>query len=193
MICADATPTRSWEPPNLPRNGPLLTFYDRKVPQGRSGWLRASAGRWRKIWGIALAVTLVALLSAGCDGAARAWHEGGTLHDATMGEWQYADERNQLATAADWVHIAIRGDERLEMLRQAGPASVELYFDVTLKSSAQRMVDCIGMVSKNPDMIATLRITTVTSALALSVVCVEIASRTDAPGEGVNWQPPGDR
>ena len=31
-----------------------------------------------------------------------AWYAGGTLHSATVGEWRAADERNKLATAADW-------------------------------------------------------------------------------------------
>ena len=31
-----------------------------------------------------------------------AWYEGGTLHNATLGEWRNASERNRLATAADW-------------------------------------------------------------------------------------------
>lgn len=32
-----------------------------------------------------------------------AWYAGGTLHSATVGEWRTADDRNKLATAADWV------------------------------------------------------------------------------------------
>lgn len=31
-----------------------------------------------------------------------AWYAGGTLHSATVGEWKAADERNRLATSADW-------------------------------------------------------------------------------------------
>lgn len=30
------------------------------------------------------------------------WYAGGTLHSATVGEWRAADQRNKLATAADW-------------------------------------------------------------------------------------------
>ncbi len=33
------------------------------------------------------------------------WFDGGTLHDATVAEWREAEERNQLATAADWVVV----------------------------------------------------------------------------------------
>ena len=191
MIVADATPTRSWERPNLPHNNPLLTFCDRKVPEGRSGWLRASAGRWRKIWSIALAVTLVALLAAGCGGG-QEWYEGGTLHDASVNEWLGANERNRLATAADWTHIAYRGDERLELLRQVGPASVELYLNVTFRPAAESFMDCVDGLADDPDTLRSLHLDADAErgALALSVVCVEIASRTHPPGEGVNWQPP---
>lgn len=30
------------------------------------------------------------------------WYAGGTLHSATVAEWRAADQRNKLATAADW-------------------------------------------------------------------------------------------
>ncbi len=30
------------------------------------------------------------------------WYVGGTLHSATLAEWRNADQRNKLATAADW-------------------------------------------------------------------------------------------
>lgn len=44
-----------------------------------------------------------------------AWYAGGTLHNATVGEWRAADERNKLATAADW---AARGWDSVANLEQ---------------------------------------------------------------------------
>ena len=35
------------------------------------------------------------------------WHEGGTLHDATIEEWRAGSARNRLATAADWVLVLL--------------------------------------------------------------------------------------
>jgi len=32
-----------------------------------------------------------------------AWFEGGTLHRATVGEWNRAADSNKLATCADWI------------------------------------------------------------------------------------------
>ncbi|MEM7332212.1 MAG: hypothetical protein AAF490_08980 [Chloroflexota bacterium] len=37
------------------------------------------------------------------DSANVLWYEGGTLHQSTVSEWITAPERDQLATAADWV------------------------------------------------------------------------------------------
>lgn len=34
-----------------------------------------------------------------------AWYSGGTLHAATVDEWNAADDRNKLATAADWAYV----------------------------------------------------------------------------------------
>lgn len=39
------------------------------------------------------------------------WHQGGTLHDATVVEWNSASDRDRLATAADWTTRVIGRNE----------------------------------------------------------------------------------
>lgn len=43
------------------------------------------------------------------------WYAGGTLHSATIAEWRAADQRNKLATAADW---AVQGFDTVAGLEQ---------------------------------------------------------------------------
>ena len=35
------------------------------------------------------------------------WFEGGTLHNATIGEWNSATYANKLATSADWLAVTV--------------------------------------------------------------------------------------
>ena len=46
-----------------------------------------------------------------------AWYDGGTLHGATVEEWNSADNANRLATAGDWV-TTLTGWETLEEARE---------------------------------------------------------------------------
>jgi hypothetical protein len=39
------------------------------------------------------------------------WYSGGTLHNANGVEWQQADARNRLATAADMVAAVVKGGD----------------------------------------------------------------------------------
>src|SRR5256885_17183495 len=39
------------------------------------------------------------------------WYSGGTLHEANGLEWQKADARNRLATAADMVAVIAKGGD----------------------------------------------------------------------------------
>lgn len=57
------------------------------------------------------------------------WYVGGTLHSATVAEWRTADQRNKLATAADW---AAQGFDTVEGLKEKATsilACVEEAFD----------------------------------------------------------------
>lgn len=57
------------------------------------------------------------------------WYVGGTLHSATVAEWRAADQRNKLATAADW---AAQGFDTV-----AG-----------LKEKATELLDCVEEAAK---------------------------------------------
>jgi hypothetical protein len=60
-------------------------------------------------WGIVVGM-LGCLLGIVVPGiAVGQWHSGGTLHDANGVEWQQADARNRLATAADMVAAVAKG------------------------------------------------------------------------------------
>lgn len=57
------------------------------------------------------------------------WYVGGTLHSATLAEWRNADQRNKLATAADW---AVQGFDTVSGLKEKATellACVEESFD----------------------------------------------------------------
>ena len=47
----------------------------------------------------------------------KAWYEGGTLHDATVAQWNAASNANRLATASDWVTV-MTGWDTLEEARE---------------------------------------------------------------------------
>ena len=54
------------------------------------------------------AVISLCLLFMGCSSSAAqktptVWYAGGTLHNTTYAAWKKGDDRNKLATAADWI------------------------------------------------------------------------------------------
>lgn len=48
-------------------------------------------------------IFLIVVLTIATVSQAQQWYEGGTLHDAGLHEWLQADERNRLATCADFL------------------------------------------------------------------------------------------
>jgi hypothetical protein len=58
------------------------------------------------------------------------WYEGGTLHDATVGEWATGSYQDQLATAGDWI-VARLGSEQARKMTQ-------------LRNRAATLVSCVN-------------------------------------------------
>ncbi len=52
------------------------------------------------------------------------WYEGGTLHKATGRIWQQASEENQIATAADFAAIILKG--QVNTMEQLKPSASQL-------------------------------------------------------------------
>ncbi len=67
------------------------------------------------------------------------WYSGGTLHQATLAEWNRATPANRLATAGDWLAASLWKDD----LRS--PADFEL-----LKIKAEMLMKAVDEVAKEP-------------------------------------------
>lgn len=59
------------------------------------------------------------------------WHEGGTLHNKTFGDWIAATPRNRLATAGDWI-------KTLQRNAYGAPSN-----SVRLRGLATELRDCV--------------------------------------------------
>ena len=73
--------------------------------------------------------------------AAVPWHQGGTLRDATLAEWNAATHPNKLATAADWLKETVwKGHETPDDLAK-------------MKGNAETMVSMVDHFAtmENPD------------------------------------------
>ena len=53
--------------------------------------------------------SLIIVFSLSSTIMAKEWYKGGTLHFATVAEWQIASYTNKIATAADWVASSPKG------------------------------------------------------------------------------------
>lgn len=53
------------------------------------------------------------------------WYSGGTLHEATVGEWHQATYANRLATCADFVVVANRAEAERDF-STVKPKAIEL-------------------------------------------------------------------
>lgn len=75
-------------------------------------------------------------MDAVADETSTRWFQGGTLHNATVGEWKSGTNRDKLATAADWLSSTIwKG--KLRSMQD---------FD-QLKVKAQRLVNAVDEVA----------------------------------------------
>ena len=63
---------------------------------------------------------------------ANAWYQGGTLGDATIGQWLAATDHNRLATAADWT-TGVIGQSEFERIGLEG-----------VRVKAESLVKCIS-------------------------------------------------
>ncbi len=76
----------------------------------------------------------------------QAWYSGGTLHDKTAADWLAADDRDRLATSADWAYFGF----------DLEPTSAET-FSAEVMPYAIVMRDCvqglIDMSAKEPELI----------------------------------------
>jgi hypothetical protein len=90
------------------------------------------------------------------------WNDGGTLHQATIGEWKRATYRNKLATAADIAALS-------KMLERKVRASGD--FD-TLKIYANQLVICIDEATDVPD-IEHLKMNSIAGTCALTMGWLE--------------------
>ena len=88
----------------------------------------------KAIAGLVLAVVMATTAMA------QQWYEGGTLHRATVTEWNAASQRNKLATMADYA-ATTRGAQRAA--RENNFELVRLY--------AESLVICIDTAVEDPD------------------------------------------
>lgn len=51
---------------------------------------------------IAFSTMVLGIASIASSVLAAEWYQGGTLHDATVGQWKVGSSRDRLATASDW-------------------------------------------------------------------------------------------
>ena len=70
--------------------------------------------------------------------AAGQWYSGGTLHAATGLEWQKADARNRLATAADMVAAVAKG----------GATNIQYRTVEDFRPYAEQLAACITEATK---------------------------------------------
>ena len=66
------------------------------------------------------------------------WYSGGTLHAANGSQWQQADERNRLATAADMVTAVAKG----------GNTTIQYHTVEDVRPYAEQLSDCITEATK---------------------------------------------
>ncbi len=70
------------------------------------------------------------------------WYEGGTLHKATVQEWQQATYKNRLATSADWfVSITKSNNPELQEKLDALPT---IQYLLTIKKFAIQLEKCVS-------------------------------------------------
>ena len=91
----------------------------------------------KKIILIGTAVVIALLFAAPLQSMAGHWYVGGTLYNATVGEWHKSSYENKLATAANWtlVQPTIRKISRKS-------SSME-----TVRPYARELVACMDQVS----------------------------------------------
>ena len=76
---------------------------------------------------------LVIVFSFSSNILAKQWYEGGTLHYATVAEWQNASYTNKIATAADWVASSPKGKS---VFRETGDIN-------SLKPYVLNLINCV--------------------------------------------------
>ena len=86
------------------------------------------------------------------------WYVGGNLHNATVGQWKVASERNKLATAADWL-AATKWKEKLNSPEDFNKMKVKAGILVNAVNESIKF--------KNDEKIDHLEITEIATALML--------------------------
>ena len=73
------------------------------------------------------------------------WHEGGTLHTATVSRWNQSSYKNRLATSADWfVSITKKHNSSLQI--KVNQLSGSQYL-VTLKAFSAQLEKCVSDIA----------------------------------------------
>ncbi len=70
------------------------------------------------------------------------WYEGGTLHKATVQEWQQATYKNRLATSADWF-FSITKAHNPELQRKLDKLNYEQWL-ATVKECSKQLEICVS-------------------------------------------------
>ena len=78
------------------------------------------------------------------------WHEGGTLHSATVQEWQQATDQNRLATSGDWfVGFTKANNPKLKKKLDALPTTQYL---LALKIYAIELEKCVSDIANDKNI-----------------------------------------
>ncbi len=95
--------------------------------------------KWFTAMLLVLSFNYSGMLSA--DQSKKEWFQGGTLHDATVSEWQKASAENKLATASDWLSATL----------WKGKLTSYDAFE-KMKAKTQLLVDAIDRVVQGQDL-----------------------------------------
>lgn len=88
---------------------------------------------------------ILLLLSLATVASAAKWYEGGTLHQASIGEWWQASQQNRLATCGDLIaHMHLKGYLNLPIttVESIKPYAIEL---VSFISAATKDLDDVKL------------------------------------------------
>jgi hypothetical protein len=73
------------------------------------------------------------------------WHEGGTLHRATISKWNQSSYKNRLATSADWF-LSITKKHNSSLQKKLDRLSKSQYF-ISLKAFSVKLENCTSDIA----------------------------------------------
>lgn len=78
--------------------------------------------------------------------SAKFWYEGGTLHNVTLKDWNYASKENKLASTADYIHAFIKLTDEYD-------ANIDYAKDpnILLTAYCVPLMTCMDAVAAGPD------------------------------------------